>query len=193
MGAVVAAALGERWVVDVTSANQNPYGINLRGPDQQHLYLEPFQSGTTRVEIDGRFPMDSHRHGTVEKHRITVALDKGPERIAAEIRSRLLPKYEKHLMVVLARNADHEAAIIKRRDLAGELGAILGVMPVEDDHASRTSINYRAGQTPEGDLGIRCEVTLNYRATEGTIKISNATPDQIRAVLAAIGLPLQRQ
>ncbi len=66
-----------------------------------------------RFIIRGQFPRDKkgqiHRTHNAKQVEITVAMDRGSEKIAKTIQSRLMPEYEKQLAIALENNLKSDA------------------------------------------------------------------------------------
>jgi len=85
-----------------TPPSEDSYSHKLVGPNEATLYLR--MTGDTkgdRVEISGGFHIGKSKYGNLEFVRpncgvpndISVALSRGPDAIAKEIKNRYLPKY----------------------------------------------------------------------------------------------------
>ena len=111
---------------------------------------------------------------------ITVARNRPPEKIAAEIERRFLPWYTAAYAEELERAAQHDAARNRQHELTADLAAILGpdITPRIDGNPTHI---YAKGLTVEvhgnGDVSIELRYT--------TVKIAKAV---LRAVVKAGGL-----
>ncbi len=111
-----------------------------------------------RFLIRGEFPKDkrgqTHRDYNAEWPKITVAMDRGADKIAKAIQSRLLPEYEKQLAVALERiarsDAYHDGRLMALRAVAEYFGQC---MPGDDDKAIHPEMGlgiYKIEATSEG-------------------------------------------
>lgn len=93
-----------------------------------------------RLIISGQLPRDNGRfveprefdanHQKVEfRTSITVARDKLPQRIASDIKKRLLPDYDRAFANVQAQIVNLRAGVAKRDAVAQRLGEVIGVQP----------------------------------------------------------------
>lgn len=93
-----------------------------------------------RFEIRGEFPRD--KRGTINRPyntewpQITVAIDRGPEKIAKAIQSRLLPEYEKQLAVALENNIKSDAYHDGRLKVLRAISDYFGRPVLEDDNTA---------------------------------------------------------
>jgi len=93
-----------------------------------------------RFVIRAVFPMDKkgqiHRNYNTKHPEITVAMDRGPEKISRAIETRLLPEYEKQLTIALERieksNASHANRLQALQTVAKYFGQ---PVPENDDKA----------------------------------------------------------
>ncbi|MBU0959463.1 MAG: hypothetical protein KKB31_05960 [Nanoarchaeota archaeon] len=90
----IAEAMG--WGMEVNENNWNP--IILKGDEKLLISIETYGTTKGRVVIKGHYGVFSahlpYRH---DKTEITVSPTKTPEQIAKDIKSRLLPTYQKIL------------------------------------------------------------------------------------------------
>jgi len=93
-----------------------------------------------RFVIRGEFPRDKKgqfQHNYHDKHsEITVAMDRGSEKIAHAIQSRLLPEYEKQLVGDMKRIEESNAYHADRLQVLQKVAEYFGQsMPEDDDRA----------------------------------------------------------
>ena len=135
-----------------------------------------------RLYLSGCWPTDSeHRvHGPNKHLHITIARNRPPEKIAAEIQRRFLPWYLATYAEATERVAKCNAARDQQHEITVELAALLGV-----DARSRTQSNpnriHSSGLTVE--VHSNGEVSIELRYT--TVKVAKAL---LKALVKAGGL-----
>lgn len=113
--AFVAEALGEGWRVDTN--DDYTWQVCVFGPSEERLSFSNALRATvnlTRVKVSGMYHHLAKQHNDYPrdlKHAdITVALDRGPAKIAREIERRLLPTYYAEIERVKASAAEARMA-----------------------------------------------------------------------------------
>lgn len=115
----VAPLLGDDWHLD-GSWPEDYNGNKLTGPSERCLHFNIGWRTNDRLEIDGHFdnglsqylPYREER----EKTEITVAVNKAPEKIAQDIKKRLLPPYERMLAIAIERKRREDNYKAKRKE-----------------------------------------------------------------------------
>jgi len=141
-----------------------------------------------RFYLSGCWPYDSENrmHGPDKHLHITVARNRPPEKIAAEIQRRFLPWYLATYAEKVEQVAKYNAARDRQQDLVIELAALLGA-----DASRRLQNNRDRNQTPNRiyasgltvDVHSNGEVSIELRYK--TVKVAKAV---LRAIVKAGGL-----
>lgn len=168
----IAVSLGDGWsgVVD-----DYAWSATLSGPDGAAVWLSPGDDGA-KLEIHGNYP-DNDAYD-VKHVRIGVSVSRGAATIAREITRRVLPEYLTELSRIQAHIADRAAMKAKRRAFADELAEPIGARVEETDRTNDTRVTVWNG--------IRVTINLDYRAESGHVEIHQATPDQMRTIVALL-------
>jgi hypothetical protein len=134
-----------------------------------------------RLYLSGMWPSDSDRqYCRPDKcQHITVARDRPPEKIAAEIQRRFLPWYTTAYAEEAERVKQHNASRNRQQEVAAELAALLGSEATRPQ-GNRTRI-YAKGLTVEVHGNADVSIELSYT----TIKIAKAL---LKAFVKAGGL-----
>lgn len=136
-----------------------------------------FQTGGYKMEdrfsIRGEFLKDKkgqiHHDYNAEWPKITVAIDRGPEKIAKAIQSRLMPEYERQLAVAMENNlksdAYHDARLQALRTVADYFGQ---PVPEDDDKAIHPEMGLGIYKIEAVSEGLKFEVSTT---TEKALQI----------------------
>ncbi len=116
------------------------YWAGLISGDKRISFSTSNITGKTRLFIRPVFPRDQkgqYQTPYNAKHpEITVAMDRGPEKIAHAIQSRLLPEYEKQLVIVLENIAKSDAYHAMRMETLKTIAEYFSIpIPEDDDKA----------------------------------------------------------
>jgi hypothetical protein len=119
IGEKVAPLLGDEWLIDHSWEGPT---IMLTGNEDRAIILSLAWNNKQRLVINGSFQNDLVQYLPYyedrEKTEITVKMDSTPERIAKEIKRRLMPPYERILAYAKERKEkDDEYQAEKRRAL----------------------------------------------------------------------------
>jgi hypothetical protein len=119
IGEKVAPLLGDEWLIDHSWEGR---GVMLTGNEGRAIILYLAWNNKNRLVIDGSFQNGLNQYLPYyekrEKTEITVKADSTPERIAKEIKRRLMPPYERVLAYTKeAKRRDDEHKAEKRRAL----------------------------------------------------------------------------
>lgn len=124
----LAAELGTGW-----TAVDGGHFMALDGPDGQHLTLLPLARQRDRLQISGALPWQARNATQPDPHVITVAADRTPVSIAADITRRLLPAYAPAARAAREVARRTAAAADARRARADALAARFGGAVREGD------------------------------------------------------------
>jgi len=135
-----------------------------------------------RLCISGTWPTDSeHRlHGPDKHLRITIARDRPPEKIAADIQRRFLQWYTAAYAEQVERVKQHNAVRTRRQEVAVELAALLG-QEASRQLQSETPHIHAHGLTVDVNGGDSVTIQLRY----ASVKVAKVV---IRAFVKAGGL-----
>ncbi len=135
----IAGYLGMEW--DQEYADRQEQSWNYNAEIWNGNKRISFQHGGYKKEgrffIQAVFPKDKRgqikRDYNLKHPEITVAMDRGPEKIAHAIQSRLLPEYEKQLVVALERIEKSDAYHAGRLEVLRAVAEYFGDPAPEDD------------------------------------------------------------
>lgn len=165
----IAVALGTGWTRDTTyDQDGGDWRTGLAGPASQRLFLSNTSAGAGKLHIGGRFPNGGYVR---EQVKINVSLTKAPERIAHDITRRLLPFYQKSLVIALDRKRRDDEYKAGTDRLAAELSQLIG----KELGGQDKNILY----LPFGCAEIRGPESIHF-------KYLDLTPVQFRAVWQAL-------
>ena len=168
------------WQLDPAYATHTWCAV-LRDGTGRGIHVNATQA-KGRFYLSGMWPSTSDREACRPDkcQHITVARDRPPEKIAAEIERRFLPWYTAAYTEELERVRRHNEARNCQRKLTADLAAILGphITPRIDGNPTRI---YAKGLTVE--VHGNADVSIELRYT--TVKIAKAV---LRAVVKAGGL-----
>ena len=139
----IAGHLGMEWDQEYAGRQEQNWNYNaeIKNGDKRISFSTSDFTGKVRFIIRAVFPKDKRGQfqngGYGVKHpEITVAMDRGAEKIAHAIQSRLLPEYEKQLAVALESieksNSYHAGRIQTLKAITDYLGLTI---PENDDKA----------------------------------------------------------
>ena len=162
----IAGYLGMEW--DQEYANRQERNWNYHA--EIKLGNKRISFGTGAYKIDNRFviravfPRDgkgqiqSGGYG-VKYPEITVAMDRGPEKIANAIQSRLLPEYEKQLAVALERIEKSDAYHAGRLQTLKVIAEYFGqLVPEDDDKAISPGLELGIYKIEAASEGVKFDV-----------------------------------
>jgi hypothetical protein len=169
------------WQLDPAYADHTWCAV-LRDGTGKGIHVNSTQA-KGRLYLSGIWPCDSDRQQCTPDKRlhITVARNRPPEKIAAEIARRFLPWYTAAYAEQAERAAKHNAARNRQQEVTVELAALLG-----DDATrrlqSKTNQVYAPGLTVDvHGGGETASIELHYKS----IKVVKA---MLRALVKAGGL-----
>ena len=100
---------GQSWQLRLdTEGSDSSWRQNIDGPDSASVFISNTWGGKHRIHLSGSFPQDVHFSYQELRPSITVADTATPERIAAEIKRRLLPEYLPLLAKKLESKRQHD-------------------------------------------------------------------------------------
>lgn len=206
LAARVARYLGDGWQPDTKCNSDWGHGAYLRQghhPDAPRLSLsgEDWRASSKgRIRVDGSWPPDRHPYPYgVDAPSISVAVTRGAETIAAEIRRRLLPAYREGLAKVIANNdqdrRDAAAMQAAAERLADTLRPFANRVWVRDwAHPTSTEVH---GSLDGAGAHSTANAKVNHNGTEVTVELRNLPLDAavqvFRALDAAAALEAARQ
>ena len=164
----IAWHLGMEWDQEYSARQEQSWNYNaeIKSGNKRISFSTRDTEFHGRFIIRGVFPRDKRGqfqhsyHDHDKRHEITVAMDRGAEKIAHAIQSRLLPEYEKQLLVALERIKKSDAYHAGRLQVLKVVAEYFGhPMPEDDDKAIYPPIE-------DGLLGIY-KIEANF---EGGIK-----------------------
>ncbi|WP_067144350.1 hypothetical protein [Microtetraspora malaysiensis] len=117
--------------------------VHLVRPDGACLVAYRVWKRPERVKIIAGYPDGNAGYG-LPRHEITAAVARGPERIAADIRRRLLPTYERDLAIVRERMTEAAVADAQRARFAGRLRRLIPAAHVVDE-GRRLAVRWYVG------------------------------------------------
>ena len=168
------------WQLDPAYADHTWCAV-LRDGTGKGIHVNSTQA-KGRLYLSGMWPSTSDREACRPDkcQHITVARDRPPEKIAAEIERRFLPWYTAAYAEESERVRRHNEARNRQHELTADLAAILGpdITPRSDGNPTRI---YAKGLTVE--VHGNADVSIELRYT--TVKIAKAV---LRAVVKAGGL-----
>lgn len=164
-------ATGATWTRTARFGDED-WRAEVAGPGAQALFLSNTWGGRGRLYISGSFPNGVELPYKAERPSITVAENKTPDRIAADITRRLLPAYVALLITVLDKKAKAEEFEAGRQRLAAEVAIIVGGKVKEQ-------MVYSKGWDLQvaGPDSIRINGNCNYITLEQLKKIKAACPE----------------
>ncbi|MFC1405805.1 MULTISPECIES: hypothetical protein [Streptacidiphilus] len=182
-----------RWSADTTYASDryNPR-IRLRREDGAEIGIGEHRLSKGRLTLSGWLPDNTayyERHG-LSGGQITVSRKKKAWQIAHDIRERLIPDLDTAMAEVHRRQLTHAqdaAAVQATAALLLTVDNVHGNEPTAEDRrrGADTRRELRWGREPYGAPSARARIS-SYPQTNVTIKCENLTPEQARAVLAAL-------
>ena len=167
LGNRVARELGEGWTATTDSGR---YGFTLVN-DGRRIYAQDMPGG--RLRIAGQYPATLYGLAPL---KITVAADRSPAAIAADIRRRFLPAYEARYAKAVAVAEQDARDAEAREQLAARLMAV-------------SPSTYRAGGRDERDVifpGYGNRATVNNAGTAVEIEARDVPADLAVRVLTLI-------
>lgn len=150
----IATALGHQFTM---REGEDIQGWNLAGAHGAVLWIRYVDNHRYRIEISGRYPDDTDKYiYNLIRSRITVATNRRPSIMAAEITRKILPTYLKELARVQASLADHRDYVKRTHRLADEIADVFGVTLRPEDKRSdgRVSFGVGAGAVYYGDVSV---------------------------------------
>ena len=169
------------WKLDPTYANHTWCAVLIDGTGRGiHVSITQAKG---RFYISGTWPSDSDRQQCTPDKRlhITIARNRPPEKIAAEIARRFLPWYTAAYAEQTDRAAQHNAARNRQQEVTVELAALLGQGAARRLQSNPNQI-YASGLTVDVH-GNGESVSIQLRYT--TVKVAKAV---LRAIVKANGL-----
>ncbi|WP_433347634.1 hypothetical protein ACQP25_30785 [Microtetraspora malaysiensis] len=115
-----------------TAAIAEDRPVYLVRPDGASLVVHRVWKRPERVKIIAGYPDGGAGYG-LPCREITAAVARGPERIAADIRRRLLPAYERDLAIVRERMTETAVADAQRARFGGRLRRLIPAAHVVDE------------------------------------------------------------
>ncbi len=169
------------WQLDPTFA-QHCWAAALIDGVGRGIHVNATQA-KGRLSISGMWPSDSDRqqHRPDKPLHITVARNRPPEKIAAEIERRFLPWYLAAYAEQLKRAEQHDAARNRQQEVTVELAALLGP---EASHRMQSNPNqiYASGLTVDvHGNGESVSIEVRYKS----VKVAKAV---LKAIVKAGGL-----
>ncbi len=164
----IAASLGGRWEFDQEYAAGREgswnYVAELKNGDKRISFSTGHYKIDNRFIIRGVFPKDKkgqyQTSYNAKNLEITVAIDRGPEKIAHAIQSRLLPEYEAQLVIVLENIKKSDAYHAGRIETLKTIAEYFGQPTPEDDGKAIYPEMGRGIYKIEADSeGVKFEVT----------------------------------
>jgi hypothetical protein len=122
----IAAHLPGRWQLD-PKYTDHVWCAVLRDDTDHGLHFN-MTAAKGRLQISGMWPLDkqNQQHIPSKCQHVTVARDRPPEKIAAEIKRRFLPWYLAAYAEQAQRASEADAGRRKQQEVAVELAALLG-------------------------------------------------------------------
>jgi hypothetical protein len=189
----IATALGAEWEVELNDDNWSRRINHKLSPKRLYVsgdgYTKPTKvsiGGHMHVGENGQYVQvyETAKDGSgwhkAEVPTIGVSIARGFDTIAAEIKRRLLPEYDRIMTLALAQvqaEADHKAT--KRANLQRMADAAGHVLPAEDERYQRRDSSFYVSFDQ-----LRLEVKANQSDVD--IKIDNLTPAQAERLLQFI-------
>ena len=169
------------WQLDPAYADHTWCAV-LRDGTGKGIHVNSTQA-KGRLYLSGIWPCDGDRQQCTPDKRlhITVARNRPPEKIAAEIARRFLPWYTAAYAEQAERAAKHNAARNRQQEVTVELAALLGQGAARRLQSDPNQI-YASGLTVDVH-GNGDSVSIELRYT--TVKVAKAV---LRAVVKANGL-----
>ncbi len=138
----IAGHLGMEWDQEYADRQEQSwnYHAEIWSGDKRIAFSTSDLTGKVRFIIRAVFPKDKRgqiRRDYNRKHpEITVAMDRGPEKIARAIETRLLPEYEEQLAIVLECIEKSDAYHAGRLEILKAVAEYFGQpIPEDDDKA----------------------------------------------------------
>ena len=169
------------WQLDTAYARHTWCAV-LRDGTGKGIHVNATQA-KGRLHISGMWPSDStHQQCTPDKPlHISVARNRPPEKIAADLQRRFLPWYTAAYAEQVERAAQQDAARTRQREVTVELAAILGQDTARPSPSNPNTI-YASGLTVEvHGNGDRASVELRYKSVKAVKAV-------LRALVKAGGL-----
>lgn len=118
-------ATNTQWTLSAALEDEN-WRAEIQGPGEHRLFLSNTWAGNGRLYISGSFPNGAALPYNTERPSITVAENKDANKIAADIKRRLLPAYVELLTTVLINDSRAKAFEASRASLAEEVAKVVG-------------------------------------------------------------------
>jgi len=156
----IAGHLG--WEFDQEYADRQEQSWNYHAEIWNGNKRIALSTGTYKIDnrfvIRGQFPRDKKGEiwnggYNVKQPEITVSMDRGPEKIAHAIQSRLLPEYERQLAIALDRIEKSDAYHAGRLQTLKAVAEYFG-QPAPEDDDKAISPNIKNPDGTETSLGI---------------------------------------
>lgn len=183
---VIAPAMGADWQAAPGYYSPGQDAL-LRGPDGLAVHVETItQAGSRRLVLSGAFDSAIHERAYNEgRHEITVSSERAPARIAAEVKRRLLPDYQRALADAVERKLRSNAERAARDQLVADLAAALGTRVRE--HLGSSNDSYRYIDTGSwGGLNGEARVTGSTRDVKFTLSVPAAAAVELGTHIAAL-------
>lgn len=135
----IAGHLGMEWDQEYADRQEQSwhYNAEIKNGDKRISFSTSILTGKDRLIIRAVFPRDQKgQYQTpynAKNLEITVAIDRGAEKIARAIETRLLPEYEKHLAIVLENIEKSNAYHAGRMETLKTIAEYFGQPTPEDD------------------------------------------------------------
>ncbi|MFF3667470.1 hypothetical protein [Microtetraspora malaysiensis] len=151
--------------------------VYLVRPDGACLVVHRVWKRPERVKIIAGYPDGDAEYG-LPRHEITAVVARGPERIAADIKRRLLPTYERDLAIVRERLIEAAVADAQRARFAGRLRRLIPAAHVADEGRWLVARWYVGTAT--------CVLTASGEASACRIEIDGADHDLVARMARAL-------
>ena len=172
----VAKEMGEGWAYIVPEpGNESTRHASMSGPNGQEVYFNNSRSGKDRVYVSGTFPQGQSLPYNETRPSITMDGNKPAAKMAADIKRRLLPEYQRILALVIERKMQAETFEANRKNVQAQVAMIV-------DGRLQGEMVYTGGWEIQvsGPDSIRFYGHCNYLTLEQLRKINQVCPELFR-------------